>query len=149
MFRDADPNQVAEAADQLNLDAVQLHGREDVAAVRSRVDQALEIWALCGVNGSAQDVRNGADRTLFDTQRNGRSGGTGMAFDWSLVSDRRDLASAFLAGGIGPSNAAAASKVGAYGLDVGSAIEARPGRKDPAKTNALFAALRPSARSAS
>ena len=150
VFRDADPDDVARTAGQLNLDAVQLHGREDVATVRSSLAEAIEIWALCGVNGAvAGSVRSGADRTLFDTQRYGRSGGTGTAFDWSLVRERHDLPSAFLAGGIGPANAAAASKVGAFGLDVGSAIESGPGRKDPAKTAALFSALRPAARTAS
>jgi indole-3-glycerol phosphate synthase/phosphoribosylanthranilate isomerase len=149
VFRDADPREVAEVADELDLDAVQLHGCEDVAAVRSGLAEAVEIWALCGVNGAAGRVRSGADRTLFDTQRNGHSGGTGTTFDWSLVGNRPDLPSAFLAGGIGPGNAAAAAQVGAFGLDVGSAIESRPGRKDPAKTAALFAALRPTARTAS
>ena len=43
---------------------------------------------------------------------------------------------------------APASRVGAYGLDVGSSVEARPGVKDPAKVEALFAALRPRCRGA-
>ena len=149
VFRNADPAEVAKAADQLNLDAVQLHGGEDVAAVRSGLAKAVEIWALCGVDGGASNTRSGADRTLFDTQHNGRSGGTGTSFDWSLVQDRADLPSAFLAGGIGPDNATAAARVGAFGLDVGSAIESTPGRKDPARTASLFAALRPASRGAS
>jgi indole-3-glycerol phosphate synthase/phosphoribosylanthranilate isomerase len=149
VFRDADPKDVAKVAGELDLDAVQLHGCEDVATFRPSLAKAIEIWALCGVNGAASEARRGADRTLFDTQRNGRSGGTGTTFDWSLVSSRSDLPSAFLAGGIGPGNAAAAAQVGAFGLDVGSAIESRPGRKDPAKAAALFSALRPAARTAS
>ena len=56
------------------------------------------------------------------------------------------MPSGFLAGGIGPANARAASRVGAYGLDVGSAVEARPGEKDPDKVTALFDALRPACR---
>ena len=146
VFRDAEPIDVARAADQLNLDAVQLHGNEDASQVRANLDGAVEIGGLCGVNGGAGEVRPGADRTLFDTRRNGRCGGTGTVFDWSLVKHRRDLASAFLAGGIRPDNAAAAAKVGAFGLDVGSGIESSPGRKDPVKMAALFAALRPAAR---
>ena len=148
VFRDAEPAEVARVSDELELDAIQLHGGEDVAAVRSRLAKTVEIWALCGVNGAASEARSGADRTLFDTQRNGRSGGTGAAFDWSLVARRSDLPAAFLAGGIGPDNAAAAASVGAFGLDVGSAIESAPGRKDPARTAALFVALRPASRNA-
>ena len=88
-------------------------------------------------------VRAGADRILFD---NG-AGGTGKTFDWALLAGRQDLPSAFLAGGIGPANARLAATVGAHGLDVGSSVEAGPGIKDPAKVEALFAALRPGARS--
>jgi indole-3-glycerol phosphate synthase/phosphoribosylanthranilate isomerase len=83
---------------------------------------------------------------LFDTRRDGQFGGTGSAFDWSVLSARSELSSAFVAGGIGADNAAAAARLGAYGLDIGSRIEAAPGRKDPAKVEALFAALRPAAR---
>ena len=37
----------------------------------------------------------------------------------------------------------AAAQVGAWALDVGSGVEAAPGRKDPAKLAAFFEALRP------
>ena len=108
---------------------------------------------MCGVevqragNASANGPRAGADRSLFDTSRDGRSGGTGETFDWALLSGRGDLASGFVAGGIGPANAAAASRLGAYGIDVSSSVEVRPGEKDRAKVAALFAALRPGSRS--
>ena len=83
-----------------------------------------------------------ADRTLFDTG----TGGTGRTFDWSLLKGRADLPRAFLAGGIGPANAAAAGRLGAFGLDLSSGIEAAPGIKDPALLCALFDALRPLSR---
>ncbi|HMI40378.1 MAG TPA: bifunctional indole-3-glycerol-phosphate synthase TrpC/phosphoribosylanthranilate isomerase TrpF, partial [Sphingomicrobium sp.] len=149
VFRDAAPSDVAMAVDRLGLDAVQLHGketREMIAEIRARLPGSVEIWALCGVGARAARPRNEADRTLFDTVRNGKSGGTGVSFDWSLVRARDDLSSAFLAGGIGPDNARTAAGIGAYGLDVGSSVEARPRIKDPAKVAALFAALRPACR---
>ena len=151
VFRDVDPGDVARAVDRFRLDAVQLHGREssqEVTTLRSALPASVELWALCGVGAAASPCRPGVDRALFDTVRDGASGGTGQAFDWSLVKERPELPSAFLAGGIGPHNAAAASKVGAYGLDVGSAVELRPGTKDPAKVAALFDALRLLARTA-
>jgi indole-3-glycerol phosphate synthase/phosphoribosylanthranilate isomerase len=79
---------------------------------------------------------------LFDSKH----GGSGVPFDWSVISARDDLDKGFLAGGIGPANAIAAARVGAYGLDVGSAVEAAPGEKDPVKVKALFDALRPACR---
>jgi indole-3-glycerol phosphate synthase / phosphoribosylanthranilate isomerase len=135
VFRDVPPDAIGSIAAGLALDVVQLHGSESPAEVREQLPQATEIWVACPGGGPA---RGGADRTLFDTG----SGGTGSAFDWTLIDSRDDLASGFLAGGIGPANARAASRVGTYGLDVGSSVEARPGEKDPAKVKALFAALR-------
>ncbi|MEQ7873253.1 bifunctional indole-3-glycerol-phosphate synthase TrpC/phosphoribosylanthranilate isomerase TrpF [Sphingomonas sp. ASV193] len=150
VFRDADPAAVARAAEALRLDAVQLHGSEsetDIAALRARLPKKTEIWALCGVDVRAGPGRKGADRSLFDTRTGGRSGGTGQRFDWSLVEGRDDLSRGFIAGGIGAANAAEASRLGAYGLDVASGVEAAPGIKDRARVEALFAALRPAKRS--
>lgn len=139
VFRDTSPDEVAATARALALDVVQLHGSEDVALVRAKLPANIEIWAAAANGGP---LRPGADRTLFDQG----TGGTGTAFDWQKIRDREDLPTAFLAGGIGPANARAASLVGAYGLDVGSSVEARPGEKDPAKMTAFFDALRPPAR---
>jgi len=149
VFRDLSPSEVARCALALRLDAVQLHGSEsesDIADLRRRLPQPVEIWAACAVGGSAPPPRKNGDRSLFDTVRDDTSGGTGAAFDWALLDGRDDLGSGFIAGGIGPANAAAAARTGAYGLDVGSGVEARPGEKDAAKIQTLFAALRPAAR---
>ena len=149
VFRDSPPAEVARCALALGLDAVQLHGSEsepDLADVRRRLSPGVELWAACAIGDSVPPLRVNADRSLFDTVRDGTSGGTGAAFDWTLLDGRDDLKSGFLAGGIGPANAAAAARTGAYGLDVGSGVEARPGEKDAAKIQALFAALRPAAR---
>ena len=142
VFRDAPAGEVIRVAREAGLDAVQLHGSENAEVLRAQLPAPVEVWAACPVNGSAPPVRKGADRSLFDNE----SGGTGEAFDWSLIVGRADLPIAFLAGGIGPANASAAAAVGAYGLDVGSRVECAPGLKDPEKVAALFAALRPPSR---
>ena len=131
--------EVAAAARTLALDIVQLHGDEDIGPFRAALPATVEIWAATSDGAPA---RGDADRILFDHGR----GGTGQTFDWQRISGRADLARAFLAGGIGPANARAAARVGAFGLDVGSSLEARPGEKDPQAMTALFAALRPPAR---
>ncbi len=139
VFRDSPVEALVSAACELALDVVQLHGSEDPAEVRASLPDGVEIWAVCA-NGAPQ--RLGADRTLFDSV----SGGSGLPFDWSVIGGREDLARGFLAGGIGPANASAASSVGTHGLDIGSAVEAAPGKKDLAKVTALFEALRPRSR---
>jgi len=149
VFRNEKVMAVADAARALGLDAVQLHGDEDSAyirAVRGLLPDGVEIWAAGAVGREVPQPRPGADRILFDTRIGGKSGGTGIAFDWARVRGRRELGAALLAGGLRAENAAQAARVGAYGLDVGSGIEAAPGRKDPAMVASFFEALRLPAR---
>ena len=56
--------------------------------------------------------------------------------------EERALGRAILAGGLNSGNAAAAARLGTYALDVGSGVEAAPGRKDSARMQAFFEALR-------
>ena len=144
VFRDAPVRTVTDTATRLSLHAVQLHGREDaeyVRAVRDELPETCEIWTAVSVDRALMPSRGG-DRNLFD---NG-AGGSGHRFHWSLIEHHPELPRALVAGGIGPGNAAAARALGAYAIDVGSALDARPGRKSPEKIAALFAALRPASR---
>jgi indole-3-glycerol phosphate synthase/phosphoribosylanthranilate isomerase len=145
VFRNEKVMAVADSARALGLDAVQLHGAEDAAYIRglrSLLPEGVEIWAAGAVGDAVPEPRLGADRTLFDTSVGGQSGGTGIAFDWARIRGRGELETALLAGGLRPENAAEAARVGAYGLDVCSGVEAAPGRKDAARVEAFFAALR-------
>ena len=149
VFRNHEVREVAAAARGLKLDAVQLHGSEDghyVRGLRRLLPDYCEIWAARAVGSNVPPPRVGADRFLFDTDVDGRSGGTGKIFDWSKLRGRSELGSSVLAGGLRPDNARAAARIGAWALDVGSGVEATPGRKDPARLAAFFAALRPNVR---
>jgi indole-3-glycerol phosphate synthase / phosphoribosylanthranilate isomerase len=145
VFRNAPIGQVAEFATLLGLAAVQLHGDEDAAYARAlarRLPPGCELWKAITVDGRRPDSFDAADRLVFDSG----AGGTGWTFDWSLVRGHPDLARATVAGGIGPHNGAAAQRLGAYAIDVGSAVDTAPGVKSPEKIRALFNALRPSCR---
>ncbi|MEA3063943.1 MAG: indole-3-glycerol phosphate synthase / phosphoribosylanthranilate isomerase, partial [Sphingomonadales bacterium] len=145
VFRNEKVMEVARGARALGLRAVQLHGDEDalyIRALRSLLPEETEIWAAAAVGREVPRPRLGADRTLFDSQVGGRSGGTGIAFDWGRVEGRAELGRSLLAGGLKPANAGAAARVGAFALDVGSGVEMAPGRKDAGKLHAFFEALR-------
>jgi indole-3-glycerol phosphate synthase/phosphoribosylanthranilate isomerase len=142
IFRNERPQTVDAAARRLGLDAVQLHGQEDVEAVRALLPAETEIWAAAEVGAGLPGPRAGADRILFDSG----PGGTGRTFDWARVAGRTDLGSGLLAGGLNPANAGAASRLGAWALDVGSGLEAVPRWKDSHRVAAFFEALRPAAR---
>jgi len=83
-----------------------------------------------------------ADGILLDGFARGLHGGTGRALDWNLARAARRYGRIILAGGLTPENIAEAIRVAEpYAVDVASGVEARPGRKDPARLRALFAAV--------
>jgi indole-3-glycerol phosphate synthase / phosphoribosylanthranilate isomerase len=142
VFRDAPLREVADVATLLDLYAVQLHGSEDaeyVSTLRRQLSEHCEIWTAVSVGWDTLASRGG-DRSLFDNAK----GGSGRTFDWSAIHNHPELSAAIVAGGIGPHNARAAQRLGAYAIDVGSAVDERPGRKSSEKIAALFEALRPS-----
>jgi indole-3-glycerol phosphate synthase / phosphoribosylanthranilate isomerase len=144
IFRDAPLGVVSDVATLLNLHAVQLHGHEDVEYVRSlrrELPDVCEIWTAVSV-GREPLTGRGGDRLVFDNA----DGGSGQSFDWSLIGAHPELGRALVAGGIGPHNARAAQRLGAYAIDVGSALDRWPGSKSREKIAAFFEMLRPGCR---
>jgi phosphoribosylanthranilate isomerase len=149
VFVDADLAAVATVLAAVDLDILQLHGDEPpelVTAIGAAAQRP--IWKAVPVGAQAAlDAleRWPADAILLDTPTPGR-GGSGVAFDWSLAREarRRYPARSFLlAGGLTPSNVAAAiADVQPWAVDVASGVEAAPGIKDAAKLAAFIAAAR-------
>lgn len=150
VFVNAPATEVITAAGELGLWGVQLHGDEPPEVARSikaeRPD--LEVWRALRVGKeplrSARD--HGADRLLLDAFVEGERGGTGHRFDWRRAEEHPERSTLVLSGGITPERAQGADAVGAWALDASSGLEASPGRKDPAKLERFFAALRGSSR---
>ena len=127
-------SQVTDIIGKLPLKAIQLHHPAyDAPSVTS-----IETW-LAETPG---DPIKSADRILFD---NG-PGGTGQSFDWTKIQHRPELPTALIAGGIGAHNVVAARAVGAFAIDIGSAMDETPGVKSHHKIAALFETLRPPSR---
>ena len=127
-------NQPSDFINELQLKAIQLHNiPHDAPSVTG-----IETWLT---ESPGEPIRS-ADRILFDSG----PGGTGETFDWSKIQHRPELPRALLAGGIGAHNALAARAVGAYAIDVGSAMDESPGVKSHDKIAALFETLRPTSR---
>jgi indole-3-glycerol phosphate synthase / phosphoribosylanthranilate isomerase len=144
VFREAPLGVVTDVATLLNLHAVQLHGHEDVEYVRTlrrELHSSCEIWTALSV-GRERLTNRGGDRLVFDNA----NGGSGHAFDWRLIEGHPELRRAIVAGGIGPHNACAARGLGAYAIDVASALDDEPGRKSPEKIATFFEELRPGCR---
>ncbi len=139
VFVDAPAETVVRVVEELELDAIQLHGSEDDEYVsRIRRDAGVPVTKSFVVNGP-QDVdearRSSADLVLLDGGM-----GTGTGFDLSLVErvGRRFM----LAGGLDPRNVRQAiAAVHPYAVDVSSGVETG-GVKDPVKMREFVESVR-------
>lgn len=136
----------------LRPDLIQLHGRETIADIRNAGnDHDLPVIRAVGV-GSAEDLagldelEDAADHLLLDARPPkgaDRTGGHGLAFDWSLLTGRKFDKPWFLAGGLNPDNVAEAVRAtGAPLVDVSSGVETAPGVKDAGRIAAFIQAAR-------
>ena len=81
---------------------------------------------------------------MLDALDRAARGGTGRVIDWSVARRTSELVPRlFLAGGLSPENVAEAiAAVEPYGVDACSALEVRPGKKDPERVRAFLEAAR-------
>lgn len=133
-----------EILEVVQLDLLQFHGDETPAdcegyhrpwikALRVRPGDDLE--AACQQYAGAQGI-------LLDTFVAGVPGGTGEAFDWSLVPARLSKP-IILAGGLSAANVAQAiAQVRPYAVDVSGGVEQAKGIKDAAKIEAFMQAVK-------
>lgn len=149
LFVNASRCELGEILDAVPLDLLQFHGDETLADCEGwhrpyikavRVKAGDDIAAACHAYPSASGI-------LLDTYVEGVPGGTGEAFDWSLIP--QDLnKSIILAGGLTPDNVAGAiARVRPYAVDVSGGVEQGKGIKDHAKIRAFVQAVRSSASS--
>ncbi|MGS0682806.1 bifunctional indole-3-glycerol-phosphate synthase TrpC/phosphoribosylanthranilate isomerase TrpF [Shewanella sp. 125m-7] len=140
---------IAKLAVELDLFAVQLHGKETaleidaLKAILSTNNSQTQIWKAVAVDVASDNelvIPAGIDRVVFDSKSDGQFGGTGQRFDWQKVLPSKELA--LLAGGLSPDNAVQAANQGFYGLDFNSGLEQSPGIKDAHKIVEAFTRLR-------
>jgi phosphoribosylanthranilate isomerase len=145
----AEPGLAAKAIDVVKPDIVQFHGSETaiwLRALKSSVD--IEIWKAFGVQKTAS-LRNAdeyvdaADLILFDAPAQALPGGTGMRFDWSLLTEHKHKLPWGLAGGLTPDNVKEALRqTHAQLVDTSSGVESAQGIKDVDKIAAFCQAVR-------
>lgn len=145
VFVDEEAAVVRELAARVGLDWLQLHGQESPEYCRSlgrRVIKGFRIKDEASLTSLA-DYQGAAEAFLLDTYRSGQVGGTGETFDWQLACQAKKYGFIILAGGLTPENVAQAIKIAQpQAVDVASGVEATPGKKDPEKLRAFFAAVK-------
>lgn len=141
VFVNAGRDEIEAAADEANLQAVQLHGDETPDLARSLSRRVIKAIPLTGDIDERVNEWPGT-MLLLDAHDAARRGGTGRVVDWDRAAAIARTHDIILAGGLGPGNVAdAVARVRPAGIDVSSGVESSPGIKDPGKLRALFDAL--------
>lgn len=151
VFVNASLQEVVHTSEELGLTIVQLHGDEGpsfCAEVARRTGVRVIKAAQVADAGDIRDLeRFHVDFHLLDAKSSkpaGASlrGGTGETFDWTLLAARRSHTPLVLGGGLTPENVTEAiERTRPFAVDTASGTELAPGRKDPAKLHAFFAAV--------
>ena len=129
VFVDAPFDQVLKAARILKLDAVQLHGGEELAYISAMHAHVKVIRALSfSLDLTPQKLSEvAADAVLVD----GADPGKGRTFDWSQAAFLRGFPRLILAGGLTPENVdGGVWAMRPCAVDVSSGVELVPGVKD-------------------
>lgn len=135
------PVEVVEAvAQEVGLDAVQLHGDEPPEVCARLSIRVIKAVRVDGPEAVVRARGYPVCALLLDAHLPGRYGGTGRRFDWSLARalDRPVI----LSGGLTPDNVAEAIRQARpYAVDVSTGVETH-GEKDPEKITAFVQAVR-------
>jgi phosphoribosylanthranilate isomerase len=146
VFVDEAPESLAQIAATSGIEAVQLHGDESIefcSTLKELMPESFVIKVIhVGDDGSDRPTKYEVDAIMLDAFDENLRGGTGRTIDWNFARRVRESVSRLiLAGGLSPENVGAAiNEVRPYAVDVCSALESAPGKKDAGKVKAFVEA---------
>lgn len=145
VFVDRPVEEVLAVVQAVGLDVVQLHGQEPPEWCELLQARGVtEVWKALRLSRSKDlddaDRYPTVDGLLVERDVKARAGGTGIPFPWAWLDGfERAGRRLILAGGLTPENVTAAiGRTEPDVVDVTSGVEARPGRKDPARLAAFI-----------
>ncbi len=143
VFVNPTADEVTRADVHCELDLLQLHGDENPHQVRGFGERAFKGVAVRDRKSVEVALGFPGPWILLDTPTAGY-GGSGAVFDWTLVAGlKQSKRSWFLAGGLNPTNVAAAIlSARPTAVDVASGVESEPGIKDEAAMRAFVEAAK-------
>ena len=132
VFQNNNLQEVKNAAEILKLDVIQLHGREDESYIKSLYP--FKIWKSVSIDGKdiLDNVKHKIDKIsnynveamLVDSSVGGKTGGTGINFNWNVLKNLNINKKLVLAGGLNADNINTALEcVKPYAVDVSSGVE--------------------------
>lgn len=141
VFRNQPKEEVAQIAQDYNLDIVQLHGDEDWKEYDSFIPlQIIKRLVFPRDTGILSEIKDTDCKALFDSE----AGGTGEKLDWASIGNWYSESKSsnnngyILAGGLNPDNVKDALRIpGVIGVDVSGGVET-DGAKDNEKIKAFL-----------
>jgi len=138
VFVNEDLGFIEECVERCDLDAVQIHGDEDVSyCLKFKSLKLKGVKLIKGIRVKDKEslsiIENcPSDAILLDAYKKGMYGGTGKGFDLSLAAIAKEYGkNIIISGGLNPDNVYRIIKdVKPYGVDVSSGIESSPGSKN-------------------
>lgn len=159
VFVDEQEGEIVQKVLNYGLSAVQLHGAESPEYCKSlrtklnevRPDKHIELIKAFGIYpgfdfSTLEAYNEVVDYFLFDTKTS-EYGGSGIAFDWTMLDQYVGEKQFFLSGGLSPDNIdglfnLATKKI--YALDLNSRFETEPGLKNIDSLRSAFQLIRAS-----
>jgi phosphoribosylanthranilate isomerase len=138
IFVDPDPRQAMETFEKAGLDYIQLCGGEESRFLREsglNPRRLIQTIHIASESDLAAIESTSAAAVLLDTKVEGKAGGTGKTFDWSIAARCAVYGKPLiLSGGLNPGNVERAIEIASpQAVDVSSGVESSPGKKDPQK----------------
>ena len=140
LFVDASKDEIDEILSEVPLDILQFHGNETPEQCNEYTIHYIKAVRMQnGINLNEITSRySEAVALLLDSYVEGKQGGTGKSFDWSIIPDNT-AKPVILAGGLTPDNVAdAIQQVSPYAVDVSGGVESAKGIKDENKIAAFI-----------
>lgn len=149
LFLDAPLTEVHATLAEVPLDLVQFHGNESAEYCRAYSRTARQPYIKAVPVRGPPDLTSLMERfpdawaLLLDTWADGKTGGTGQVFDWTLWPKAPGVR-LILAGGLTPDNVAGAVRtLQPWGVDVSGGVEgATRGHKDPERIRQFITEVR-------
>lgn len=133
---------IAEILQTVPLGVIQLHGDETPGFCEAQRRRVLKAIPVAGPDDLKQAASFNCPLLLDAKAPAGVYGGTGNAFDWSLLQDFKHDYPLTLAGGLNTDNVHEALSVRQwFALDVSSGVELSPGIKDAEKMRVFVNAV--------
>jgi len=134
VFVNAKESRIRRIAQELKLDILQFHGNESPEfCAKFKGYKIIKVFRVKGSIDLERIKRYSVWAFLFDSYQKDALGGTGSEFNWELLCGITSYCkNIFLAGGLNPGNVRKAVKlIKPNWVDASSALEIKPGKKDP------------------